>query len=93
MSMDQLVAHEGAAKRDIWKQKVKNLFDEHRSLLKSWEKDARRYNIKVSILCDLIFRSLPLSLSFSILSWLYVLCTCDCYMYWKIKVLIIILLI
>jgi hypothetical protein len=41
-SMEQLVVHEGAAKRDIWKQKVKNLSDEYHSLHKSWEKDARR---------------------------------------------------
>jgi hypothetical protein len=40
--MEQLVMNEGAAKRDIWKQKVKNLSDEYQSLYKSWEKDARR---------------------------------------------------
>jgi hypothetical protein len=40
--MEQLVMNEGAAKRDIWRQKVKNLSDEYQSLYKSWEKDARR---------------------------------------------------
>jgi hypothetical protein len=57
-SMDQLVVHENASKRDIWKQKVKNLADEHQSLHKAWEKDARRYIRNKSRLCR-IYNDLP----------------------------------
>ena len=58
-NMDQLVLVEGAAKREIWKQKVKNLSDEYSSLYKSWEKDARRFMPEISMLYCTIWSLLP----------------------------------